>query len=287
MRAASTQTEYKRMLTKIEGKSGEMPLLVFDDPRVRKDFLAWPAEVVKESGPREGDNRLSTISTLLSWGRENGIIAASHVSGFKRLHKSDRSDKIWLHEHITPFMDAASVELQRALILALHSGQRQGDLLKLCWTSYDGSHIWFRQGKTGRLVSIPCTKALKQMLDGLPHTSEFILTTTTGKPWTSHYIKRRWAETSERASIADLHFHDLRGTAVTMPAEAGATIPQIASITGHSLKTVTQASLITTSHARRHSRTKQWHFLRGPRAQVLQTSCKPERFAKARLPLSL
>ncbi|WP_348271072.1 hypothetical protein [Methylobacterium sp. Leaf93] len=36
----------------------------------------------------------------------------------------------------------------------------------------------------------------------------------------------------------NLHFHDLRGTAVTMPSKAGGNPQQIATITGHSLKTV-------------------------------------------------
>jgi len=35
-----------------------------------------------------------------------------------------------------------------------------------------------------------------------------------------------------------LHFHDLRGTAITMLSEASCTPQQIATITGHSLKTV-------------------------------------------------
>lgn len=38
---------------------------------------------------------------------------------------------IWLPEHIEAFMNVAPLELQRALILALHTGQRQGDLLRL------------------------------------------------------------------------------------------------------------------------------------------------------------
>ena len=42
----------------------------------------------------------------------------------------------------------------------------------------------------------------------------------------------------KKAGITDLHFHDLRGTAVTRLALAGATVPEIASMTGHSLKTV-------------------------------------------------
>lgn len=40
------------------------------------------------------------------------------------------------------------------------------------------------------------------------------------------------------AQPVDLHFHDIRGTAVTLLSEAGCTQQQIATITGHSLKTV-------------------------------------------------
>lgn len=38
--------------------------------------------------------------------------------------------------------------------------------------------------------------------------------------------------------IAELHFHDIRGTAITMLAEAGSTVPEIAAITGHSYRTI-------------------------------------------------
>ncbi|HET7191391.1 MAG TPA: integrase, partial [Pseudolabrys sp.] len=44
-----------------------------------------------------------------------------------------------------------------------------------------------------------------------------------------------WADAMAEAAISGLHFHDLRGTAVTMLAEAGCTVPEIAAITGHSL----------------------------------------------------
>ena len=42
----------------------------------------------------------------------------------------------------------------------------------------------------------------------------------------------------------ELHFHDLRGTAVTLLSEAGCTPQQIATITGHSLKTVHSVAII-------------------------------------------
>jgi integrase len=46
----------------------------------------------------------------------------------------------------------APIKLQRALILALHSGQRRGDLLRLPWSDYNGSTIILRQSKARRHV---------------------------------------------------------------------------------------------------------------------------------------
>lgn len=237
-RAASTQKEYRRMLGKVEVKFGTMPLAVLEDPRVKADFLEWRAEVARDSGHREADNRLSVVSAMLSWGVENGRLFNNHVAGFKRLHSVDRSDKLWLPEHIEAFMKVASVEMQRALILALHTGQRQGDLLKLAWSNYDRESISLRQGKGGRRLSVRCTRALKRMLDGMDQKATLILATTTGRAWSARYFKAQWAKASAAAGITDLHFHDLRGTAVTMLAEAGCSIPEIAAITGHTMKSV-------------------------------------------------
>lgn len=231
----STQREYKRMLGKAETKFGNLPIAALDDPRVRQDFMGWRAAVAQTSGNREADNRLSVISAMLTWARENGRVMANHIAGFRRLHHVDRSEMIWLPEHVHAFMAVAPVELQRALILALHTGQRQGDLLKLTWNNYDGALISLRQSKGARKVEVPFTKALRAMLDGMDRTSAVILTTKTGRPWQSRHFKAEWAKASAAAEIADLHFHDLRGTAVTMLSEADCTVPMIAAITGHTL----------------------------------------------------
>lgn len=130
------------------------------------------------------------------------------------------------------------VELQRALILALHTGQRQGDLLKLAWSNYDGEAISLRQAKSDRRVYVKCTQSLKTMLDGMQREAAVIPATKTGRAWQKRYFADQWEEASKAAGITDLHFHDLRGTAVTMLAEAGCNVPEIASITGHSLKSV-------------------------------------------------
>src|SRR5258706_11785510 len=182
---------------------------------------------------------------MISWAVDRGHVASNHVRGFKRLYHVDRAEQIWLPKHIDAFMKVAPLEMQRALIVALHTGQRQGDILKLPWSSYDGQTTTLRQGKASRRgiraapISIRCTRALCRMLDELPRSSPIILTTKTGKAFKKRYFASQWKKATEAAKITDLHFNDLRGTAVTLLSEAGNTIQQVASVTGHSLKTVT------------------------------------------------
>jgi integrase len=56
--------------------------------------------------------------------------------------------------------------------------------------------------------------------------------------WTSDGFRTSWAKACDRAGINGLTFHDLRGAAVVRLAIAGATVPQIAAVTGHSLKDI-------------------------------------------------
>jgi integrase len=63
-----------------------------------------------------------------------------------------------------------------------------------------------------------------------------MLTTKTGLAFKKRYFAEQWEETCKAAGIVNLHFHDLRGTTVTMLAEAGCTLPEIVSITGHTLR---------------------------------------------------
>jgi len=52
----------------------------------------------------------------------------------------------------------------------LPRGQRQGDLLTLPWSAYDGQWIRLRQGKTGRRVNVPVTRRLRTILDNTKRT---------------------------------------------------------------------------------------------------------------------
>jgi integrase len=278
--AQSTRWQYRRMLAKAEEDLGDLPLKALEDARVRKDLLDWREKVAKTSGSREADHRLSAISAMISWAVDRGRLSSNHVRGFKRLYHVDRAELIWLPEHIQAFMKVAPIEMQRALIIALHTGQRQGDILKLPWSAYDGKSITLRQGKASRKgmraspISIKCTSALCRMLDELSRNSPIILTTKTGKAFKKRYFASQWKSATLKAGIIELHFNDLRGTAVTLLSEAGNTVQQVASVTGHSLKTVTSILEKYLARTRGLSDTAIMNFENSPRtnfANRLQT----------------
>jgi integrase len=203
--------------------------------------MRWHDEF-SEAKPREADNRVTVLSRVLSWAAKDGPLNANVLDGFERAYSSDRSEIIWLPEHVEAFMKVASSEMQLAMVLALHTGQRQADILKMGWSSYDGASIMLRQGKAKRLgkeaptISVKCTKALRATLDHAPRRAAVILSTKTGLAFKKRYFAEKWDETCRLAGIEGLHFHDIRGTTVTMLAEAGCTVPEIVSITGHSLR---------------------------------------------------
>ena len=240
MRADTTQKEYRRKFKVIERKWGSAPISSFNERQFRTDVLEWRDEIAKRAR-READNLSSALARLGAWASDRGKIDRNVLDKITRVYHSDRADKLWLPNHVDAFVKIASPEMTAALILAMHTGQRQGDLRRLPWSAYDGTRITLKQSKGGRIVSVRCTAALRTMLDRMVTEKRglLILTTSTGRAWTKRYFNEHWNEAAKAAGITDLHFHDLRGTAVTMLAEAGCTVPEIAAVTGHSLKHVT------------------------------------------------
>ncbi len=85
---------------------------------------------------------------------------------------------------------------------------------------------------------VPLTADLRAVLDATKRRATVICVTSRGTRWTGDGFSASFRKTCEAAGIEGLTFHDLRGTAVTRLAAAGCTVPEIATITGHSLKTV-------------------------------------------------
>jgi integrase len=125
------------------------------------------------------------------------------------------------------------------LLLAAWTGQRQGDLLRLPWTAYNGTKIRFRQSKTGARVEIPVVGPLKTALDAAARNKQdsvLVLNNSDGKPWTENGFRSSWGKARDRAGLAGLTFHDLRGTSATRL--AGCSDAEIGTFTGLALADV-------------------------------------------------
>lgn len=244
----ATRKHYSWHLTVIENKFGDMPIVALKDRRVRADFLGWRDEVAERS-PRQADIGMAVFARMLSWAYDKGIAPAHPLEKPGRLYRANRSASIWSEENEAAFYDHAPKHLHLPLMLALWTGQRKADLLALTWADYDGDHIRLMQKKTGARVAVPVGAALKSALDtsrssvGLDDGGAGklpILRNESGKPWTDGGFSASWRKACAKAGVVGVTFHDLRGTAVTRLARAGCTVPEIASITGHSLRDVNE-----------------------------------------------
>jgi integrase len=187
---------------------------------------------------RQAEYAWTVLARILSVSKDRGLIDVNPCERGGRIYRANRNDHVWTDDHEKTFYNGAPAHLHLALRLAICTGQRQGDLLRLTWKAYDGKCIRLRQSKTGRRVTIPVVAELRSMLDATARKSPIMLTTIDGKPWTSDGFRSSWRKACELVGIVGLTFHDLRGSAITRLALASCTVPEIATITGHSLRDV-------------------------------------------------
>jgi integrase len=237
--ADSTRRSYIALITRIEKKFGDFPLSALTDRLSRGIFMAWRDELAARAGHRQADYAWTVLARVLSWSFNRGLIAANPCERGGRLYRGGgRAEKVWTTADEAAFLERAPTHLHLPLLLALWTGQRQGDLLRLPWSAYDGTRIRLRQSKTGTRVDIKAGAPLKATLDATPKRCPIMLTNSDGKPWTSDGFRASWGKACKAAGVVGVTFNDLRGTAVTRLALAECTEAEIATITGHSLRSV-------------------------------------------------
>ena len=235
--AERTRSDYAKLIKAVEKEFGDFPLSALSDRRTRAEFLAWRDRLALRS-LRQADYAWTVLARVISWGHGRGLVAANPCERGGRLYGASRADKTWTDADERAFIEKAPAHLHRALLLALWTGQRQGDLLRLPWSAYDGKHIRLRQSKGGRRVQVPVGAPLRAALDATKRQSTIILTTSDGRPWTEDGFRSSWKKAVAKAGVIGVTFHDLRGTAVTRLALAGCSEAEIATITGHALRDV-------------------------------------------------
>ena len=232
--SARSQSDHRQQFEIIKREFGDLTLTRCQEHGARQAFLNWRDSMADR--PRTADKAMASLTRLFSWAVDREIMRRNPVEKPGRLYSGSRADKIWEDWQHDAFEAIASRPLLDAKLLADETGQRQGDLLTLLWSAYDGQRLNIAQRKTGAIVSVLCSPKLKTRLDEMERVSTHILTSSHEKPWTDWGFQASWRKTTRKAGITDRTFHDLRGSFVVRAIKAGMTLEQIAQVTGHSMR---------------------------------------------------
>lgn len=250
----STLKGYDAAIDRIEAEWHRLPLVAMGEPGTRRMFLEWRDGM--SSTPRNADYTMAVLARMLSFGADRELITKNPLERLDKINDGTRRDMIWSDAQVLAFLKKAPPKLRLAMCLAMWTGQRQGDLLKLTWSNYDGTHLKHRQGKTGKIVRYRVYSELKVELDAEKARRDAaakagakagrviamtILTTTrrNATPWTSDGFRASWGAVCDDAKVEGVTFHDLRGTFITLAyRKHNASFREIAEISGHSERDV-------------------------------------------------
>ena len=196
------------------------------------------------------------LSAAIAWGIRYApaVTRADNPVAALRMPASEPRLRVGTRKEIDALIVAADIvglpQIGLSVITGLFTGQRQADRLAMKHDGVDdrGRQV-FRQTKTGAIVAIKKAHVLEATIGNAMKRRAaagviaplMIVNEATWQPYTTRTYNRHFNLVRERAvkmqpTLADFTDQDLRDTAVTWLARAGCDIPEICSITGHSLK---------------------------------------------------
>jgi len=231
--AESTRKQWSRWLDGIRDHFGELRTAQFDRPqKIRKVIRQWRNKFANT--PRTADYGMQVLSRVCAFAVEDSDLASNPCEGISQLYSNDRSEIIWTDADIAMLKKACPAEVAHAVDLASHTGLRLSDLLRLSWSHVRDDSIVLPTGKSRgrREAIIPLYDELRAVLAHTPKRATTVLTNSQARPWTVNGFQTAVKRSKERAKMQDanLHFHDLRGTAATKFYIAGISTRVIAEI---------------------------------------------------------
>lgn len=222
----------------IDHKFGDGPKAVFDDPRIRGIVLAWRDGI----GGKVGHDRMRHLQRIVGWAQDRTMLSFNHLTKLRSTYSANRSDVIWSDAEIAAFEAGAPAHVARILIAATETGLRPGDLVQLgpahIHPTPGGQRIVIWTAKRKRLASIPVTPRMAQLIAETPAGAATFIATKGGAPYQHEdYLGDAVSTWRDKLKIrAELRLYDARGTAATRLLMADATLKEIATAMGWSLK---------------------------------------------------
>jgi integrase len=164
--------------------------------------------------------------------------AGPSVPQLKRPRGAPIANRAWTDAEIATVLEAASPVLRLPIALGAYLGARQGDVLKMTWSGYDGRGFSFTQGKTGEALWLPAHANLRELLAAARRARPIIVLGARGRPFTGNGFQREFFKLirclEEQGAVGKrLTFHGLRHTVGKRLADAGCDTRDIQAWLGH------------------------------------------------------
>jgi integrase len=202
-------------------------------------------------GAHAGRNWLKAMRPLMRFAIAQGFLESDPTDGIKiKVPKSD-GHATWTEDEIGQFRahwPLGTME-RLAMELALNTGQRVSDLIRIGRQHARGGAIKIKQQKTGTEVEIPIHPELAPMLELATGNMTFLINGW-GKPFTSTGFSEWFGKAAKAAGLpAGYTAHGLRKGCAKRLADQGCNVMEIAAITGH--KSIKEIERYTAAYDRR------------------------------------
>lgn len=214
--APRTKSDAQKHLAIVRKRWAELPLEALKAEGMRKAILDWRDTYGKT--PKTADAYMGALGRVLSWAKKRGDITVNPIENAPRIYEANRADKIWTKPDLIKLLKGQSPEFRRAILLAVFTGLRLGDLVELTWAEVGEDAITVATNKSGEttIAVIPITPKAKAVLKQIGRKDlGCVLTHSRGEPWTEWGLQTAMQRAKTKAKIKGLTFHDLRGTAAT------------------------------------------------------------------------
>lgn len=237
--APRTQADYRRWALRFAEEFHDDPAAMFAEPASRGEVNDWRQRWAHS--PKQYDYAGTVVALILNWGVDAGKLREHHCHRLSKVYAADRAEIVWTPADVETFGTRAPEWVRRVLAVALETGFRPGDLIRLSWSHIEvtpqGRRIKLRTNKRKRIASIPVTPGLAAILDATPRDRVLILTSARGLPLTEHRASEAVRQWRDKAGLsAELRLQDARGTAATRLLRAGCSLKHIAAHMGWSLR---------------------------------------------------
>lgn len=144
------------------------------------------------------------------------------VSRDRRLTLTER------HQLLSKAARLANIQPYLAILIALETGMRQGEILKLQWDDIDLGRdiISVRDAKNGHNRQVVMSDRLAAHLATVQRTNDAVFQIT------SSGLQQAFRKLTRRLQMYDLRFHDLRHEAISTFFERGLTVPEVQLMSG-------------------------------------------------------